>query len=400
MSATVPSSPPLRLNRVMQDASSHVVIGGLLLEQGRYADAIHEFELAVRDGNEPTIALVGIGNAYAGQKDNRRAETAYRRALALNPDYDAAHQSLGVLLFGERRYAEAERHFAMAVALKPDLASARLGLAAVLFALGRHQDAARESERATGDDSFAPMAWYQRGHAHQALGKLDEAAADFQQILRRYPRMALPYLRLGDVYGDQGKFDQAVIAYEMALVLNPVTAQAHWRLGQMYAARGRWAEAIHHYQAELLLVADGVDPNAGAMRFDTPPVFQRPEAPVAVVHYDLADALRAVRRLEEAAAAYREAIARDETMAPAVALVNERRALDPTLRAVLIPLDAATRVPGAARVRFFPDRRHGERRGGPERRQHGRNDADRRAEQDRRQAEIITLEDLLMVVSG
>jgi tetratricopeptide (TPR) repeat protein len=74
------------------------------------------------------------------------AESYLRQALAVQPDFVAAENSLGVLLGGKRRHAEAEANYRRALALQPDFIEAEWNLALLLLAQGRWEEGWRRYE--------------------------------------------------------------------------------------------------------------------------------------------------------------------------------------------------------------------------------------------------------------
>src|SRR5204862_5733634 len=83
-----------------------------------------------RTQDNPEIQVY-LGNALYAQNRLAEAEAAYRKALALRPDYAEAHWGLGATLYDRKRPAEAEAAFRKTLALRPDDPKAyyNLGLA-------------------------------------------------------------------------------------------------------------------------------------------------------------------------------------------------------------------------------------------------------------------------------
>jgi tetratricopeptide (TPR) repeat protein len=69
------------------------------------------------------------------------AEASYNQAIALKPDYDEAHNNLGITLQELGRLDEAEASYNQAIALKPDYVEAYTNLGNTLKELGRLDDA-------------------------------------------------------------------------------------------------------------------------------------------------------------------------------------------------------------------------------------------------------------------
>ena len=101
------------------------------------------------------------------------AETAFQRAIALDPTLVTAHRRRAEALTAVGRFAEAERSARRAVALQPSLLQTRRELLEVLLFARRYRHAAAEGVATL---SLAPdlgEAWYVRGWALVMAG--DEA---------------------------------------------------------------------------------------------------------------------------------------------------------------------------------------------------------------------------------
>ncbi len=111
-------------------------------------------------------AWTTLGKALLlADRDFAAAETAFQRAIALDPTFVTAHRRRAEALTAVGRFAEAERSARRAVALQPSLLEARSELAEILLFARRYRQAAAE---AVATLSLAPdlgEAWYVRGWA-------------------------------------------------------------------------------------------------------------------------------------------------------------------------------------------------------------------------------------------
>jgi predicted Zn-dependent protease len=77
-----------------------------------------------------------------------QAETEWREAIRLQPDYSQARMNLANFLFQHNRSEEAAYHFEYALRVRPDYALAHLNYARMLQSLGRKQEAADHLRKA------------------------------------------------------------------------------------------------------------------------------------------------------------------------------------------------------------------------------------------------------------
>jgi len=92
------------------------------------------------------LDLLGFALYFAGRP--AEAETACRRALALDPGHAYAHKGLGLCLAAQGRLAEGRQSLERAIALKPEWADPRWDLTVVLLRAGHRREAAEVLSRA------------------------------------------------------------------------------------------------------------------------------------------------------------------------------------------------------------------------------------------------------------
>ena len=159
---------------------SYLDLGGLVRAEGRPADSLHWYDLAIR-----TLTPV-----Y--EKDPR----AVRARLFLRK----RHSNRAVAYDELKQYSEAVKDWDKAIELDPQDVNAHSNLG---------------------------LAFY-----HQ--GKFEKAVAASQQAIRLDPKSADAHHNLGNALSDQGKLPEAIDAYRKTVELDPKNAAAHydlaWRL--------------------------------------------------------------------------------------------------------------------------------------------------------------------------
>jgi protein O-GlcNAc transferase len=130
------------------NAALLIARGDLLGRLGRWDAAVDVLEAAVTLAPDSLRAAEQLGDSLAAARDQRGAESAFRRAMALNPDNAEIQQKLAVVLIRLQRHAEAvellrgiiERHGERSVVLS--------NLAAALNHLGQQEEAEATARRA------------------------------------------------------------------------------------------------------------------------------------------------------------------------------------------------------------------------------------------------------------
>ena len=165
----------------------------------------------------------GEGAREAGRAGE--AATAYRRTLALVPDFAPAHANLALVLpaTGATRVAEAE--IRRAIALIPDHPLLCFNLGNLLEAAGR-AGAGGAFRRSLALDPAQAAAWLNLGVAVQGEGRLAKAEAAAGRALALSPLYAEAWNNLANARRDQGRIRDALLAYGRALALRPGYADA------------------------------------------------------------------------------------------------------------------------------------------------------------------------------
>lgn len=160
-----------------------VLIARHFMEQGGdlvAAKAAARAAVGLDETSATAWATLGMALLLA-DSDFAAADTAFQRAIALDPRLVTAHRRRAMALTAVGRFAEAERAVRRAMALEPNTLDARCELLEILLAAGRYRHAAAEAAAVL---SLAPDlgdAWYQRGWALTMAG---DPAEGFDCLLK------------------------------------------------------------------------------------------------------------------------------------------------------------------------------------------------------------------------
>ncbi len=244
------------LASVERCAEAHCNLGNVLLQQGREAEAMAQYEQALRLNPDYAEAHNNLGSVLKDQRKLPEAMAHHEQAIRLKPDYAEAHNNLGVALIQAGRVQEAIPHFEQALRLKPDYADAHYNLGNVLLQAGKLDEAIGHYEQVLRLKPGDVETHYALGGALEQVGKLDEAIGHYNQALRLKPGFAEAQRGLGNALLRAGKVQDAIGHYEQALRIKPDYAEAHNNLGVALIQAGRVQEAIPHFEQALRLKPD------------------------------------------------------------------------------------------------------------------------------------------------
>ncbi|MDQ3881513.1 MAG: protein kinase, partial [Chloroflexota bacterium] len=195
-----------------------------LLKAARY------FERAVERDSTYAQAYAGLADAYvllpaygpARPKEAfSKARRAAERALALDSTLAEAHTSLAYSLeLADYDWAGAEAAFRRAIALNPNYATAHHWYAEYLSIVGRHQEALAEFERARALDPLSRIISADRGLALARAGRYDDAIRELRATLELDPNFFVTHVFLCSAYLSKRRPREAVPECERAAALS------------------------------------------------------------------------------------------------------------------------------------------------------------------------------------
>ena len=221
-------------------------------QSGRYADAVQLLGPIAEGAAD--FSNLGISLGALGQDD--AAETAYRRAIAIDPKCAAAHFNLGNLLNEQLRIAEAEKAFRAALGIRADYSKAWNGLGLSLQCQGRLSESLSAFREAVQHDPACTVAHCNIGTILLALDHNTEALVAFRRALTLDPGHALAHGNIGALLARSGWPIAAESASRTAISLAP--DQHCWltNLGVALLTQGRYAEAEACYRKALAMRPD------------------------------------------------------------------------------------------------------------------------------------------------
>ena len=207
-----------------QPERSTVVAADRLISAGRQAEdagnlgeACERYREAVALAPQYPAAHLNLGVALEASGDGDGALRSYEAVLASDPGNAYANYNLGKLLLLRREFPRAERCVRVAIARKPEFWQAQVVLANLLDLRG---DAAA-------------------------------AAVAFESAIRQGAQDFGAWLGYGLVLVKLKRKDEAESALKRALTLDAASAEAHGTLSDLYRERGDFAAAIPHIEAAL-----------------------------------------------------------------------------------------------------------------------------------------------------
>jgi TolB-like protein/DNA-binding winged helix-turn-helix (wHTH) protein/Tfp pilus assembly protein PilF len=177
------------------------------------------FQKAIAKDPQYALAYAGVADSYAVLGHHGRlppeealpkARQAALKALELDPSLAEAHAALAVVkLSSDWDWPGAESEFKQAIALNPNYATAHHWYSHYLLAMGRLDEAVRELERARDLDPYSIPINNFLGITLYSARRYDEALRQFRRGLEMHSDRVEFYDGIADVYEQRKMFAEA-----------------------------------------------------------------------------------------------------------------------------------------------------------------------------------------------
>jgi len=243
-----------------ETANAHNNRGTLFLAEGRYDEAIGEFERAIAAREDSGIALLNLARARYKKKDYDGAVGALGDHARAKPRSKEGETLLANIAMERGRTDEADAHFRKALSYDPNFTDARNGLGLLLERRGQHDAALAEFRRVIAVDADYAEAHNNIGIILRGRGRTDEAEAAFRRAIAADPAFAGSYSNLALIEEERGDLDQAERHFRESLRRDGANAQVRANLGGLLYLSGRLEEA--RQELERAIAADPRQPAA------------------------------------------------------------------------------------------------------------------------------------------
>jgi tetratricopeptide (TPR) repeat protein len=274
------------------------------------------------------VVVAAIGGplsllARASSREYSDAGTLYRATTAKNPQAWLAYNNLAMLDLegnpGPEDFKRALANFDQALALAPNESTVQFNVGTALYRLDRLDEALPHLRAAVEADPEYADAWANLGATQQKLDDLPAALDADRKALSLKPDLAWVRYNASAVLLELGRLDEAAGMVGGAET-TPASAPHRFVLGKTFTAEGQYARAVDQYQRALNVVQlpnEALDDFGYALlqlgrapeaeKYLRIALAQDPNDPAA--NSNLGNALQQQGRMEEALAAYRQALA-------------------------------------------------------------------------------------------
>lgn len=333
-------------------AHSWAKLGQVLRQQSRLDDAVYAYEQAIK--LEPTYAWAhnGLGLAQKMLGRTRDALNSFRRAARyqphavmhwysltemyvdlgqvqdaldpaeeatrVDPNHPLSWAKLGQVLRHLKRYDEALVAYDRSLMIDPTLTWAINGRGIVLEQMGRYDEALGAYAQAAAQTPDDVWHWYNQGNVLVMMEEYGRAIAPLKRALELDDSNARCWARLGKAYRQLDRLEESLEACHRAAALAEQQPWAWSELGATLEGLGRHVDALDAYRKAVELSDDPfytykqtdllsqIGKNQTACELLEAALQREPDN--AQLWGKYGQALRRMRRLDEALVAYSRAI--------------------------------------------------------------------------------------------
>ncbi len=234
-----------------EDPDAHRMLGALLLNQGRVAEAEAQFDIYLRlSEGQPNHGFQQIANQLAREQDRDAAMAVVENLLASRQDDPNAWLAHAWLAMRQGKLDMALASVDKAEALKPGWRQAVVLRARVMGLQGHKQEAvdylAGELEGELSDDPDVRITY---ARLLTELERLDAALKVFNALAEEYPNNVEVRYAAGVLSLQLNKLDAARDHLKAVLALGRRMLEANYYLGRVYERQGDKEQALAHYLA-------------------------------------------------------------------------------------------------------------------------------------------------------
>jgi tetratricopeptide (TPR) repeat protein len=215
-------------------------LGFALFQKGDSEQAVTALEKALTIDPRHAKAHNNMALASIDLGELELAEAHYRESLAIEPQAPI-YNDLGFVLERQGLIEDAADAYRQALDLDPEADAARYNLGASLARAGQYEEAERHLLAAVKTHPTT-QAFTALGVVQRERGANEEAMSSFGAAIEADPKNAAPYDQLGAMLVAQGKLTDAETLYRQ-LVVNRPSPAAHEELAQVLTRLGRSSEA-------------------------------------------------------------------------------------------------------------------------------------------------------------
>jgi serine/threonine protein kinase/Tfp pilus assembly protein PilF len=230
VSLTDQEKETLNSARTIDPEAHEAYLRGLYHWNKRSKEDLHKsisyYEKAIKIDPQYAEAYAGLAQTYIvmvawnfldHEEGNAKEYFYAKKALELNDNLSAGYVALAANLEGEWRWQEAEDAYKKAIAISPNYATAHQWYAEFLSPLGRHEEAIKEMKIARELDPLSLIIIHNFGLVYSMAREYEQAIAYYKKVIEFDENFGAPFYFLYLTYLEKKEYDLAIEAFKKML---------------------------------------------------------------------------------------------------------------------------------------------------------------------------------------
>ena len=235
------------------DAAGHFQQAKAAEARADWKTAESEYREALKLAPDWAEAMVNLGIVYNRQGKTDDALAVFNRAAEINPRLMGAQLNVAITYFRTNRFREAEIPLRRALTIEPENKQALGLLVLTLFALEQYNQVTELGERALKTNANDAATLEVLGRAYLRLRRYADAVRVLEARSRISPDSAELLMLLGEARDNMGDSEGAVRDFKRAMVASGAAspAELHFALGYVLWKLRQYEEAESEFRREL-----------------------------------------------------------------------------------------------------------------------------------------------------
>jgi tetratricopeptide (TPR) repeat protein len=161
--------------------------GYILFQEGKYEEALHEYQAAVLKNPEEANHYYNLGVTYMALGRNKEAIEAFKKTINVQPGNLLALKSLGQLFAKEKEYKQASHYLSLAANISSSDPEVFYNLGVSLLNMANYPGALDAFQKTIACQKNYGDAYYQLGLLYLNQNEKDKALINFEKFLEISP---------------------------------------------------------------------------------------------------------------------------------------------------------------------------------------------------------------------
>ncbi|MGD1021559.1 MAG: tetratricopeptide repeat protein [Candidatus Sulfotelmatobacter sp.] len=207
-------------------------------------------EILKANPHDPAV-LVYRGEIQLGRNDVAGAVDSLQQAINDDPDNAVAHYQLGLAFDMQHNDARAESEWREAARLRPDFTDAQRALAGLELRRGDLDALTQTAQQIITGAPYAPDGYQMRALVEMNRQRYSDAQQDLTKAMGLAPGSPAPYVFMGDLYQAQRQYPEAIKFFYQALDKDAASTDALQGIMKVYLAQKQTDQAVAAARAQI-----------------------------------------------------------------------------------------------------------------------------------------------------